>query len=167
MLGVRSTVVPLLIVDRLALAPGWIGAAFVLSALVQAVLLLPAGRAVDRIGRKPMLLAGGAVSAVSLALLALVDGPVGLLAVVAVFAVGAALLGVAPAAIVGDVLEGKGGTAIAVWQMASDLGSVLGPVTAGLLIDRGSYGLTLVVSALTVAACTAVGLRMPARAVVT
>lgn len=162
-LGVRSTVVPLLIVDRLALAPGWIGAAFVLAALVQAALLLPAGRAVDEIGRKPMLLAGGFLSAASLGLLALVTGPISLLAVIVVFSVGAALLGVAPAAIVGDVLDGKGGRPIAVWQMASDLGSVIGPVAAGALIDRGSYGVALVVSALVVAACTTVGLKMPGR----
>ena len=160
-LGVRSTLVPLLIVGRLKLAPGWIGAAFVVAALVQAVLLLPAGRAVDEIGRKPMLLAGGGLSAVSLGLLALVSGPVSLLAVMAVFAVGAALLGVAPAAIVGDVVEGRGGQPIAIWQMASDLGSVIGPVAAGALIDRGSYDLALAVSAVVVAACTTLGLRMP------
>ena len=160
-LGVRSTLVPLLIVGRLKLAPGWIGAAFVVAALVQAVLLLPAGRAVDEIGRKPMLLAGGGLSAVSLGLLALVSGPVSLLAVMAIFAVGAALLGVAPAAIVGDVVEGRGGQPIAIWQMASDLGSVIGPVAAGALIDRGSYDLALAVSAVVVAACTTLGLRMP------
>ena len=110
-----------------------------------------------------MLLAGGAISAGALALLALVTGPVSLLAVIVVFAVGGALLGVAPAAIVGDVLEGKGGQPIAIWQMASDLGSVIGPVAAGALIDRGSYGIALVVSAVVVAACTSLGLRMPAR----
>jgi MFS family permease len=162
-LGVRSTVVPLLVVQGLHLAPGWIGAAFVVAALVQAVLLLPAGRAVDEIGRRPMLLAGGFVTAVSLVGLALVTGPVSLLLAMTVFAVGAAVLGVAPAAIVGDVLEGKGGTAVAVWQMSSDLGSVIGPLAAGLLIDHGSFGVALVVSAVVVAACTLMGLRIPAR----
>jgi MFS family permease len=162
-LGVRSTVVPLLVVQGLHLAPGWIGAAFVVAALVQAVLLLPAGRAVDEIGRRPMLLAGGFVTAVSLLGLALVTGPVSLLLAMTVFAVGAAVLGVAPAAIVGDVLEGKGGTAVAVWQMSSDLGSVIGPLAAGLLIDHGSFGVALVVSAVVVAACTLMGLRIPAR----
>jgi MFS family permease len=161
-LGVRSTVVPLLVVRRLHLAPGWIGAAFVVAALVQAVLLLPAGRAVDELGRRPMLLAGGLVTAVSLAGLAFVTGPVSLLAGMTVFAIGAAVLGVAPAAIVGDVVEGKGGTAVAVWQMASDLGSVIGPLAAGLLIEHGSFGTALVTSAVVVAACTLLGLRMPA-----
>jgi MFS family permease len=79
-----------------------------------------------------------------------------------VFAAGASLLSVAPAAIVGDVVEGRGGTPIAVWQMTSDAGSVLGPLAAGLLIDHGSFGTALVVSAVVVAACALTGLRVPA-----
>jgi MFS family permease len=160
-LGVRSTVVPLLVVQKLDLAPGWIGAAFVVAALVQGALLLPAGKAVDEIGRRPMLVTGGVVTAASLGGLALVTGPVSLLLGMVVFAAGAALMGVAPAAIVGDVLEGKGGTAVAVWQMASDLGSVIGPLAAGVLIDHGSFGVALVVSGTVVAICTLFGLRVP------
>ena len=160
-LGVRSTVVPLLVVQSLELGPGWIGAAFTTGAFVQAVLLLPAGRAVDQIGRRPTLVAGGLLSAASLVGLAVTTGPVTLLLSMTVFAAGAALLGVAPAAIVGDVVEGKGGTAVAVWQMSSDLGSVLGPLIAGLLIDRASFPVALLVSAAVVAGCALLGLRVP------
>jgi MFS family permease len=162
LLGVRSTVVPLLVVQGLDLGPGWIGAAFTVGALVQALLLLPAGRTVDTVGRRPTLIAGGMLSAASLAGLAVATGPVTLLLAMTVFAAGGALLGVAPAAIVGDVVEGKGGTAIAVWQMASDLGAVLGPLLAGFLIDRGSFTLSLLVSAAVVAACALLGVRVPA-----
>ncbi len=161
-LGVRSTVVPLLVVQDLGLAPAWIGAAFTVSALVQAVLLLPAGRAVDDLGRRPTLVAGGLITAVALLALAAATGPVSLLLGMTVFAAGAALLGVAPAAVVGDVVEGRGGRAVAVWQMSSDLGSVVGPLAAGLLIDRASFGVALVVSAAVVAGCALLGLRMPA-----
>ena len=160
-LGVRSTVVPLLVVQQLELSAGWIGAAFALAALVQAVLLLPAGKAVDQVGRRPTLVGGGLLTAASLAALSVADGPVTLLLAMGVFGAGAALLGVAPAAIVGDVVEGKGGRAVAVWQMASDLGSVLGPVIAGLLIDRASFTVALVFSATVVALCALLGLRMP------
>lgn len=160
-LGVRSTVVPLLVVMELDLAPGWIGAAFVVAALVQAVLLLPAGKAVDQVGRRPTLVAGGFLSALALVALALATGPVSLLLAMSVFAAGASLLGVAPAAIVGDVVEGQGGRPVAVWQMSSDLGSVLGPLAAGLLIDRASFDVALLTSAAVVAACALLGLRMP------
>ncbi|MCW2679900.1 MAG: transporter [Frankiales bacterium] len=160
-LGVRSTVVPLLVVQDLDLGPGWIGAAFTVAALVQGALLLPAGRAVDQVGRRPTLVLGGLLTSASLLGLALADGPVGLMLAMVVFAAGASLLGVAPAAIVGDVVEGKGGTAVAVWQMASDLGSVLGPLAVGLLIDRASFGVALVVSALVVLVCALWGFRVP------
>lgn len=160
-LGVRSTVVPLLVVQGLGLAPGWIGAAFTLAAFVSAVLLLPAGKAVDTIGRRPTLVAGGLLTAAALAGLAVTDGPVGLMASMTVFAVGGSLLGVAPAAIVGDVVGGRGGTAVGLWQMSSDAGSVLGPLAAGLLIDRAGFGAALWVCAAVVAACALLGLRVP------
>jgi MFS family permease len=160
-LGVRSTVVPLLVVQGLDLAPVWIGVAFTVAALVQAVLLLPAGRAVDQAGRRPTLVLGGLLTAVSLVALATASGPVTLLLAMTVFAAGASLLSVAPAAIVGDVVQGKGATAIAVWQMTSDLGAVIGPVLAGLLIDRASFATSLLVSAVVVALCALQGLRVP------
>ena len=159
MLGVRSTVVPLLVVGGLQLDAGWVGAAFTLAAVVQGVLLLPAGRFVDEVGRVPALVLGGLVAALALAALAAATGPVTLLLSTAVFAAGAALLGVAPAAMVGDAVQGRGGTAVAVWQMASDLGSVVGPLVAGVLIDTGSYATALLVSAAVVAACALTGLR--------
>jgi len=146
-LGVRSTLVPLLVVQGLGLARGWIGAAFLVSALVQAVLLLPAGRAVDTVGRRPTLVLGGLVTAGALAALAAVAGPVSLLLAMAAFGAGGAVLGVAPAAIVGDVVQGRGGTAVAVWQMSSDLGAIVGPVAAGLLVDRASFAVALLLSA--------------------
>jgi cyanate permease len=38
---------------------------------------------------------------------------------------------------------------------------VIGPVAAGVLIDHGSFVVSLVVSAVVVAACTLPGLRVP------
>lgn len=160
-LGVRGLVLPLLIVNGLGLAPGWVGAAFVVAALVQTALLLPAGKAVDELGRRPTLVTGSVLSAVALVLLAFATGPVSLLLSIVVLAGGAALIGVAPAAIVGDVVEGRGGTAIAVWQMASDLGSVAGPLVAGYLIDRASFEVALLVSAAIVGVCALLALRVP------
>jgi MFS family permease len=160
--GVRSAVVPLLVVQGLGLAPFWIGVAFTVGALVQTALLLPAGRAVDELGRRPTLVAGGLLTAVAPAALAAATGPVSLLLAMSLFAAGGALLGVAPAAIIGDVVQGRGGTAVAVWQMSSDAGAVLGPVAAGLLIDQASFAVALLASAAVVAVCGLLGLRVPA-----
>ena len=54
---------------------------------------------------------------------------------------GAAALATAPTAIVGDVTKGAGGSAVAVFQMHSDLGTIAGPLIAGMLADR--FGLLI------------------------
>lgn len=163
-LGVRSTVVPLLVVRSLGLAEGWVGAAFLVSALVETLLLLPAGRAVDTVGRRPALVTGGLVTALALAVLPLGGGVAGLLGAMAVFGAGSALLGIAPAAIVGDVLgTARGGTAVAVWQMASDLGAIVGPLLAGALVQVTGYATALEVSAAVVGVAGLLGLTVPRR----
>ena len=47
----------------------------------------------------------------------------------------------------GDVVAGRGGTVVAVFQMSGDLGAVVGPVAAGWIADWQGYGATFVVSA--------------------
>jgi MFS family permease len=73
-------------------------------------------------------------------MLALLPGLGGYLAAVAVLGLGSGLLDVAPAAMIGDILDGQGGTVVASYQMAGDAGTVAGPVTAGYLVDTVSYG---------------------------
>jgi MFS family permease len=51
-----------------------------------------------------------------------------------------AFLASAPAAVVGDVVGGrKGGVVVATFQMMSDLGAVLGPLIAGVLVDMFDF----------------------------
>ena len=47
----------------------------------------------------------------------------------------------------GDVVSGRGGTVVAVFQMAGDLGAVLGPIVAGVLADASGYTATFLVAA--------------------
>ena len=47
----------------------------------------------------------------------------------------------------GDVVAGRGGTVVAVFQMAGDLGLVLGPVVTGLVADAAGYSPAFVVCA--------------------
>ena len=72
-------------------------------------------------------------------MLALLPGLWGYLAALATLGVGSGLLDVAPAAMIGDVLAGRGGTMVASYQMAGDAGAVTGPVAAGFLVDTASY----------------------------
>src|SRR5699024_9903374 len=127
-LGVRSAVVPLLLVDSLGVAPGWVGVAFVSSAVVQTALMFPAGKWADTAGRRAALITGSVIAAAGLALLAVGGSLVLALIAMAVFGAGAAFLGSAPGALVGDVAGKRSGTVVAVFNMANDLGAVAGPV---------------------------------------
>jgi MFS family permease len=59
----------------------------------------------------------------------------GYLVGLALLGLGSGLLDVAPAAVVGDLVEGRGGPVFAAYQMSSDVGSVVGPVAAGRIAD--------------------------------
>jgi MFS family permease len=54
--------------------------------------------------------------------------------------------------VMGDVVAGRGGTVVAVFQMAGDLGTVLGPVVTGLVADQAGYSPAFVLCAVVCAA---------------
>ncbi len=161
-LGVRAALVPLFVTESAAdggldLSRSWVGIGFGLVAALNAGVLLPAGRFADRVGRRPVLLAGTGFSTLGMVLLASAGGlPLYLIALV-VLGLGSGLLHVAPGAMVGDTVTamppspavpaeqpptraGRGGTVVAAFQMTGDLGSVLGPLVAGRLADGVGYG---------------------------
>jgi MFS family permease len=146
-LGVRSSLVPLFVVEGLRLSPSWTGAGLVLSAVVQGLVLIPAGRLVDTRGRRRFLRAGAGFSLVAGVTLALAGGAPLFLAAMALYGTGSALLGVSSAAVVGDVIAGRGGTPVAAFQMASDAGAFLGPLVAGALADSASFEVAFLASA--------------------
>jgi MFS family permease len=61
--------------------------------------------------------------------------------------VAAASDSVAPGAVMGDVVAGRGGTVVAVFQMAGDLGAVLGPIVTGWVADAAGYSPAFAISA--------------------
>lgn len=159
--GIRSSLIPLFVADSLGLSARWVGIGFVLSAAVQGALLIPAGRFVDTVGRRPAMVGGGVVATVSIGLLAVWPTQPGFLIAMALYGAGAALLGTAPAAVVGDVVGSRGGTVVAVSQMASDLGAIVGPLVAGLLVQSGSYTLAFAVTAAVIATGALISTTMP------
>jgi MFS family permease len=145
--GVRSSLIPLFVVEGLRLGPSWTGAGLVLSAVVQALVLIPAGRLVDTRGRRPFLRAGAALSLAAGAMMAFADGAPLFLVGMALYGAGSALLGVSSAAVVGDVIGGRGGTPVAAFQMASDAGAFIGPLVAGALADAASFEVAFLATA--------------------
>ncbi|GAA3418705.1 MFS transporter [Streptosporangium vulgare] len=133
--GLRGALVPTVVV-----AWGhdvtWVGWAFTISALVQTLLIMPAGRVVDRAGRRPAMIAGTGVAAAAITALAFADEYAWLVVLLSVYAAGSALLNAAPAALVGDVVAGRAGSGVAVFSMCTDAGAVVGPVVVGLIAER-------------------------------
>ena len=56
-----------------------------------------------------------------------------------IMGLGGAFFGSAPAALVGDVVKGKGGRVIAFFQMAGDAGMMVGPILLGVIKDHASF----------------------------
>ena len=159
--GVRSALVPVLVVEVLDRPASWTGIAFACAAVAQTIAIGPAGAFVDSRGRRPAMVGGGLLAAVSIMVVPFAPNVVVLIIALSVFGVAAAFLGTAPAAAVGDAAGGRSPTAVAVFSMCSDLGAIVGPVVAGLLADQFSYGIAFGVSAGLALAAALYALRMP------
>jgi MFS family permease len=159
--GVRSAVIPLFVADALGRSPLWVGIGFLVGSVAQAAALWPAARVVDHVGRRPAMLAGGVAGTAAVSLLAVWTSLPVFLVAMAAYGVGAAFLGSAPAAVVGDVVQGRGGTVVATFQMASDVGAVAGPLVAGWLVDGLSFAAAFASTAVILAAGVVMSARMP------
>ena len=164
--GVRVSLIPLFVTESLHESVFWVGVGFACSAVAQASLLLPAGRYVDRVGRRPALIGGGLVAAASMVLLAFTSALPLFLVAMLMFGVGSAFLGTGPAAVVGDVMRGRGGRVVAAFQMSSDLGAIIGPPLAGQLVSSLAYPWAWSVTACVLLAGVVMAIRMPETLVV-
>lgn len=159
--GVRSALVPVLVVEVLHHSTTWTGVAFACAAIAQTVALAPAGKFVDTVGRRPAMIGGGLLAGLSIMVVPFAPNLTVLIVALCGYGVAAALLGTAPAASVGDATGGARGTPVAVFSMFSDTGAIVGPIVAGALADRLSYpwAFGLGAALLVLAACYS--LRMP------
>lgn len=145
--GVRSAIVPQYVTDRLHLGSAWVYVAFFVVSVVSGLLLLPFGRIADTRGRRPVIIGGLLVGALGFVLLPALPFTIGLLIAMALLGVAGAGDSVAPGAVMGDVVGGRGGTVVAVFQMSGDLGAVIGPIAAGWIADWQGYGASFAVAA--------------------
>ena len=70
------------------------------------------------------------------------------LVAMSIIGIGGAYLSTTPSNIVGDIIRGRGGQVIAVFQMAGDAGMIVGPIIIGVLSDIYSYRTAIAVSAI-------------------
>jgi MFS family permease len=148
LVGARSAMLPLYVRESLHLSSGWVYAAFLMVSLVSGALLLPVGKLADSVGRRPVIAFGLLSGALAFLVLPAVPAVTGLVVATLLIGVAAASDSVAPGAVMGDVVAGSGGTVVAVFQMAGDLGAVLGPVVTGWVADRAGYSPAFVLCAM-------------------
>jgi MFS family permease len=159
--GARSALVPLLVVEVLHRSPIWTGIGLTVFTLGNIVTLTLGSRLADRRGRRPLLLAGCLGSAAGTTLLVLPHSLPLFLVAMAVFGLGSGLLDVAPGAMLGDVAGGRGGTVVATYQMAGDIGSLTGPVLAGALADTAGFSTAFALTTAVLLAGAVVAFRAP------
>ncbi|MEZ2389154.1 MFS transporter [bacterium RCC_150] len=140
--GVRMATVPLFAVVVLAAGAGSAGWALAMFAGGNALALTFSGRLADSFGRKPMMLLGLVVTGLATGCIGFTGNLPAFFTASAVAGFGSGLLSPAQQAAVGDIIgRGRtGGKVLAVFQMASDAGAIVGPVLVGLVADGLGYG---------------------------
>jgi len=160
-IGVRSTLIPVLIVELLHETAVWTGIAFAIAAVAQTLSLGPAGRFVDTVGRRPAIIGAYSVGAATLVAIAFATSLWFLIVLLCLYAVAAAFMGTAPAAAVGDAAEGKSGKPVAIFSAFSDAGAIIGPLAAGALLDAFSYPAAFTSAAALMLVAAIYAIRMP------
>jgi MFS family permease len=159
--GMSRSVLPLFMVEDMKSSASFIGIGFTISAVVQGLYLLKAGRLSDVRGRKFASITGLVYLCVSVALLAITFHPWVFLLSMFIGAFGSAFLSTTPSAIVGDVLKGKGGQVIALFQMSGDAGAMVAPIVLGFVADHYGFRATFALSALLIAITIIVATKLP------
>jgi MFS family permease len=132
-----SPILILFLQERLNAGISEIGWAFLPSGIIWSVMPARLGRLADRYGRKPLMVLGLVVSAVTMFLLPSLTSFVGLAVLWSVLALCFAAGDPAEQALVADLTGGdQRGRAYGLYVMASDIGAALGPLGGGWLYDR-------------------------------
>jgi MFS family permease len=143
------------------------GVGFIVAAhmAVAAAGSIPLGRASDVWGRRPLLLGGMVVTAVTSLLLPLFEGELALLTIYALAGFGVAAFTPSALSLVGDAAApGRAGYAFA-WYTTAHYGAIaVGPFLGGLAAQWWGYREAFVGSAIVVAAALVFGLAVPSPA---
>lgn len=134
--------VPLFATVALGAGTAVAGVSLAVFAVGTGVALTFSGKLADTWGRKPMILSGLAVNGIAMGILGFTGNEFWFFVVSAIAGLGSGLMGPAQQAVVADVIgnERSGGKVLSTFQMSSDLGAIIGPIAAGMLVDAFSFG---------------------------
>jgi MFS family permease len=162
--GLRVALIPLFVIEALNGQPRLASIGFFVAAVLQAALLIPAGRVSDLQSRKRAILIGNVL--LSVGLLSIIwqeTVPVYLIAM-ALMGGATAFLTSGPSATIGDIVgQRRGGPVVASYQMTNDFGAIIGPLILGALHDStGSYTVPFIVALVVVIISLGTTFTMPA-----
>jgi len=159
--GVRSSILPIFVIETLRSTPAVVGYGFTLSALMQGLLLLRAGKISDTRGRKYAAVSGSLIALVGLIVLIFTNSIWMYFLSMAFIGLGGAFLAITPSSIVGDVIRGKSGQVIGLFQMAGDAGMMVGPIVLGWFADTFSYQAAFISTAVIFLVSVVLSFRLP------
>ena len=152
-----SMTTPILILflqDKLGLGIEVIAWAFLPSGLIWATLPSQLGRLADRFGRKPLMILGLAVSALTMFILPSLTSIIGLAVLWSVLALCFAAGDPAEQALVAELTgSDQHGQAYGFYVMAADIGAALGPLGGGWLYDNVNPAAPFVANGVILAIC--------------
>lgn len=149
--GLLTAFLPLYTVERAGLSPADAGALFGAQMLTTLASRPLFGRLSDRVGRRPMILAGLSTSAMSVAALSLAQDFVVLVVIAAIYGAGLAVTSSSTAALITDLTDrSRYGAAHGLFGTIFDVGDALGPIAGGLVVARLGYERTFQIAALAV-----------------
>jgi MFS family permease len=137
--GMRASILPVFVTEELGSTTAIVGYGLAISAMIQGAVLLKAGRYSDQKGRRAASIIGANIVFLGILVLTFAVNSWMYLLSMIILGFGGAFLSTTPASIVGDIIKGKGGKVIAIFQMAGDAGMIFGPIIIGWISDVYSY----------------------------
>lgn len=139
--GARVSVLPLFAASVFANGSAAAGIALSAFALGTAVTLQFSGRLADAVGRKPLIIAGLAVTTVFTGALGTATSVWALLVMSVLAGAGGGLMNPAQQATLADIIgnDRSGGIVLSTFQMTMDAGQICAPIVVGMLAERFGY----------------------------
>ncbi len=130
------------------LSDGHVGLLISVASIVTLIAALPSGAIVDKFGRKPALVPGLLLLAATALLLAISRDAQGALMVALVYGVGQSMtIGASQTFAIDLAPDQHRGAFLGVWTTVQNLGSFVGPLAAGAIVDTWGFAPAFLVTA--------------------
>lgn len=159
--GMSRSILPLFMVEEIKVSPSFMGLGFTITTIVNGALLLKAGKLSDINGRRFSAVTGTSFLTLFTFAIAFTTEPWMFIAASVIVGFGGAFLSTTPSAIVGDVLEGKGGQVIGLFQMSGDAGAMIAPIVLGAIADGYGFRPAFLTSAVLLVLAVLVSTKLP------